>query len=198
LPVTRGGRKKLAEEPERRCIATAETQPKAGLVRFVLDPGGTVTPDVAERLPGRGIWVSADKDALSKAIARNLFARAAKQSAKIPDGLLQLVEKLLVQRTVEFISLARKGGYALCGFSKTKEALVTGGAAVLLQASDGSTAQKAKLRPPEGENTYVSCLNANELGLAFGRESVIHAALAVGGLTEQVKLEAARLKGIRG
>ena len=194
----RAGKKTEAEEATRRCIATGETQPRAGLIRFVLSPDGIVTPDLAERLPGRGIWVSAERDAMKLAIAKKLFSRGAKTQATIPDGLLELVESLLLKRVIDLISLARRNGSAICGFEKTKGALISGKAVVLLQALDGSSPQKGKLRPPDGHNTYISCLKSAELGLAFGRDYVIHAALAAGGLTRSVKKDIARLAGIRG
>ena len=95
------------------------------------------------------------------------------------------------------ISLARKSGDAICGFEKVRGWLIGDEAAVLVQAADGSSDQKRKLRPPTGQNTYISCLTAAELGLAFGREYVIHAALAAGGLTETVIADARRLAGVR-
>ena len=196
--LSRAGRKIKTNEPERRCIASGRVQPTAELIRFVLAPDGTVTPDISGRLPGRGLWVNSHIDPLSLAIKKNAFSKAAKTQAKVPDGLIDLVEQLLVKRLIELLSLARKGGYAICGFDKTKGALITEGVSVLIQAGDGSAPQKQKLRPPSGKNTYISCLKASELGLAFGREHVIHAALAAGGLTRMIKQEAARLAGIRG
>jgi predicted RNA-binding protein YlxR (DUF448 family) len=196
--VTRGGRHSDAEGSERRCIARMESLPKDRMIRFVISPDGIVTPDIAERLPGRGIWVAAEKKALTKAIARNLFARAAKAPAKVPAGLLDLIESLLVSHLISLISLARKGGSAVAGFDKVKSSLLSEQALALIQASDGSEGQKRKLRPPEGENTYISCLKGDELGLAFGREHVIHAALLRGGLSKRVLTEANRLAGIRG
>ncbi len=194
----RAGRKLTTDETERRCIATGCNQPCAGLIRFVLAPDGSVTPDISQRLPGRGLWVAATSDALHRAVNKNAFSRAAKSPATIPDGLLGLVDDLIVKRIIELLSLARKGGYAICGFDKTKSALVADTAVVLLQAVDGSASQMRKLRPPKGENTHISCLKAAELGLAFGREHVIHAALTRGGLTEKIRQEASRLTGIRG
>ncbi|PLS22790.1 hypothetical protein C0U40_01155 [Amylibacter cionae] len=198
MPLGRAGRKTQTDETTRRCIATGEVQPCKGLIRFVLSPDGVVTPDLAERLPGRGMWVSAERSALELAIKKNLFSRAAKARATVPDGLLELLEQLLVQRLVDLISLARRGGNAICGFEKTKGALISEAALVLLQSNDGSESQKRKLRPPNGQNTYISCLTAAELGLAFGRDYVIHAALVGGGLTKSVKRDAARLAGLRG
>lgn len=194
----RAGQKTHNDEHTRRCIATGNIQPRAELIRFVLSPNGIVTPDLSERLPGRGIWVSAQSSAIKTAINKNLFSKAAKSQTIIPNELLKLIEDLLLKRVINLISLARRNGSAICGFEKTKGMLISGKAVVLVQALDGSEPQKRKLRPPNGENTYISCLKAAELGLAFGRDYVIHAALADSGLTKSVKREFLRLARVRG
>jgi predicted RNA-binding protein YlxR (DUF448 family) len=195
--VTRGGRSKDRSVSERRCIATGAAQPKAGLIRFAVSPGGEIVPDVLEKLPGRGIWVSADRSALDKAVRKGLFARAARQPVTIPEDLAGVVERQLVQRVVERISLARRAGEAVAGFEKVKDWLAKDRAAVLIQASDGSERGKSKLRPPSGWDSFIGALTASELGLAFGREHVIHGALSGGGLTDRVIEDAARLSGLR-
>ncbi|MDX5350872.1 MAG: RNA-binding protein [Paracoccaceae bacterium] len=196
--MTRGGREKDRDEPERKCIATGESQPKAGLIRFCLGPDGQIVPDVLGKLPGRGIYVSADRAAIEKAVKKNLFSRAARQPAKVPEGLADLVETLVAQRTVDLLSMARKAGDAVTGYEKVKDWLVKGTAATLIQASDGSERGKTKLHAPDGENGFIGCLSAGEIGLAFGRERAIHAALAAGGLRSRVVMEAAKLAGLRG
>ncbi|MGB4828511.1 MAG: RNA-binding protein [Paracoccaceae bacterium] len=196
--MTRGGREKDREAgAERKCIVTGEVSPKAGLIRFVIGPDATVVPDVAAKLPGRGIYVSANRAALDKAAAKGLFSRAARQPVKAPEGLTDLVESLVLRRVTDLLSMDRKAGNAVTGYEKVKDWLEKCRAKVLIQASDGSERGKTKLRPPDGENTLISCLNAGEIGLAFGRERAIHAALAAGGLTTRVVEEAARLAGLR-
>lgn len=195
--MSRGGREKDREQPERRCIVTGEVQPKRGLVRFVIGPDAMVAPDLAEKLPGRGIWVAADRAALEKAAAKNLFSRAARAQVKAPEDLADLVEAGLARRVVELVSLARKSGRAVAGFEKVKGWLAEGRAKVLLQASDGSERGKGKLWTPQG-GRWFGCLTASELGLSFGRDHVIHGALAAGGLTDKVIVEAGRLTGLRG
>lgn len=195
--MTRGGRINEEDEPERKCIVTGEVQPKSGLIRFCLDPEGQVTPDIMARLPGRGFYVSADRKAIEKAAAKGLFARAAKQPVKVPQGLTDLVESLLLRRVQDTISLCRKANLAVTGYEKVKEWLMNGRAIVLVQAVDGSERGKTKLRPPENGGGFIGCLTARELGLSFGRERAIHAALAAGVLTTRVVEEAARLGGLR-
>ena len=195
--MSRGGQKKHRDDPERRCIATGESQPKAGLIRFVVGPGNVIVPDLAEKLPGRGMWVAADRAALTKAAGKGLFARAAKQAVKTGPELVDQVDELLMKRMIELLSLARKAGQAVTGLEKVKSLLVSEEAVCLIQASDGSEREKRRLRPPKGEKTYFDAANAAELGLAFGRDRVIHAALIAGGLSTLVRYEPARLAGLR-
>lgn len=195
--MARGGARKQADEPERRCIATGDVVPKAELIRFVVGPEGQVVPDLLGKLPGRGLWVRADRAALDRAVGKRLFARAAKQAVEVPGDLVDQLEAGLIRRIVEGLSLARKAGLAVAGYEKVKGWLDSGQAEVLIQASDGSERGKSKLRPPRRKGAYINCLSARELGLAFGREHVIHGALAAGGLTERVVGDAAKLSGVR-
>ena len=154
-------------------------------------------PDVLGKLPGRGIYVASDRGALETAVKKKLFARAARQPVEVQPDLPDMVERQIAARVVELISLARKAGRAVAGYEKVKDWLMKETAAILIQATDGSARGKSKLSSPPGKGTFIGVLTASELGLAFGREHVIHGALAGGGLTDHVVEEAARLSGLR-
>lgn len=189
--------KKPRAEDERRCIVTRETEVKSGLVRFVVGPDNLVIPDVLEKLPGRGMWVSASRKAIDEAVKKGLFARAAKAPAKADPALADQVEGILVRRVVDMLSMGRKAGRAVAGLEKVKTWLIDEKAVVLLQASDGSERGKTALRPPDGPETLIDCLTSSELGMAFGRDTVVHAAMTKDGITNRVLYDAARLKGLR-
>ncbi|MBV7380108.1 RNA-binding protein [Maritimibacter dapengensis] len=196
--MTRGGAPKdRAAGPERRCVGTGEVRPAEGMIRFVVGPDGSVVPDLLNKLPGRGLWITPTRAAFAQAAKKGGFARAAKAQVTVSDDLADRVEAGLADRVIHLISLARKAGGAVAGYEKVKDWLAKDEAHVLLQASDGSERGKSKLRPPRGQNSLYSCLTADELGLAFGRDHVIHAALAGGGLTKRVVEEAAKLASLR-
>jgi uncharacterized protein len=182
--------------PERRCLVTGAGQPKGGLVRFVVGPDGAIVPDVAGRLPGRGMYLAPDRDVIATAVKKKLFTRAARQPVTVPEGLSELIEALILRRLIETLSLAHKAGQALAGYEKARDMVAAGRAAVVVQASDGSERGKTKLRVPPNA-AHVGCLTASELGLSFGRDRVIHAAVAAGGLARRVVEEAARLARLR-
>lgn len=195
--MSRGGASKdRAGGPERKCLATGEVQPKHGLVRFVMGPDSQVVPDVMGKLPGRGVYVAADRAALETAVKKKLFARGFKAPVQVPENLIDEVERQIQRRVVDLLSLARKSGDAVAGYEKVKDWLQKEQAQVLIQAVDGSGRGKSKLSTPHF-GTYIGWLTADELGMAFGRQTVIHAALASGGLSKRVVEEAQRLQGVR-
>ncbi len=199
--MTRGGTAKNRSMPERRCIATGDSGPTDRLVRFVLGPEAVVVPDLAAKLPGRGVWLTAERALVERAVAKKLFSRAFKAQAAAPGDLADRLEALLAQRLIDVIGLARKAGQAVTGFEKVRARLKEGAAGALVQASDGAADGKAKLARlaggVPGGVRIIEVLDSTELGLAFGRDFAIHAALDRGGFADRVIGEAARLGGLR-
>ncbi len=181
---------------QRRCIATGRSVDKSELVRFVLAPSGDIVPDVAERLPGRGVWVSARRDAIDRAVARKQFSRGLRRSVAARQDLADSVESLLVRRIVELLGFARRAGEAVCGFEKCR-ALVSRDASLLLHARDGSAAGLDKLAG-RSSVTVLRVLDRVELAEAFGRTEAVHVALQSGGLATRIARECTRLAGFRG
>ena len=203
--MTRGGAAKTQDEPERRCIATGERGPTDRLVRFVLGPDAQVVPDLAAKLPGRGVWLTAERALVDKAVAKKLFSRAFKAQAAASADLADRLEALLAARLIDVISLARKAGQAVTGFEKVRARLKDGTVGALVHASDGAADGKSKLNRlaiglaggVPGEAREIDVLDSTELGLAFGRDFAIHAALDRGGFADRAFGEAARLSGLR-
>jgi hypothetical protein len=191
-PETRGGASSL-----RRCLVTRESLPKSAMVRFVVGPDREVVPDVDGKLPGHGFWIKADRVLLEQACHRNLFAKAARQSVVVPPDLPATVESLLARRCLELIGLARGAGAAVAGFEKCRAWLQSGKAGLLLAACDGAADGRAKLRALAGALPAVELFSSAELSRALGRDNAVHGAVAAGGFTAKLSMEAARLAGVR-
>lgn len=167
------------------------------MIRFVIGPEENIIPDVFSKLPGKGIWVGASKSSVEKALNKNIFSSVLKKPVEIDKNLDQTIQRSVLNKLIKLISLARKANQAVAGFEKTKNQLKLGKTKLLIQASDGSIREKSRLRPPDGENSIINCLNMKELGLAFSKENVIHASIMNGGLCKEISLEALRLAGLR-
>jgi hypothetical protein len=188
-----------ADEPERgpfrRCLVTRERQPKEAMLRFVLGPDRKVIPDLAERLPGRGMWLSAKADVIEQAARRGAFAKAVRGEVLVPPDLRATIEDGLRGRIRDLVGFARRAGQAVSGWQAAREWLQAGRVGLLVQAADGSPAEKARLVGLR-QLPMVAPLDAALLGTLFGRERAVHVAIAPGRLAERIAAEAARLEGV--
>ena len=191
------------EEPERgphrRCIVTRTIGERGRMIRFVLGPDRQVVPDLAARLPGRGMWLSARADVLETARARGAFARVARGPVSCPADLAAILQAGLRQRVVEHLGLARRAGQAVSGFAKAREWVSRGNAAGVVQADDGSVDERARLLSGALRGIWVAWpLPADALGAVFGRDHAVHVAIAPGKLAGALLNEIERFAGITG
>lgn len=182
--------------PLRRCLVGG-TGPVETMIRFVLAPDGSVVPDVAGRLPGRGFWLSARRDTVKTACAKKLFAKAARAQVTVAPGLDDEVERLLVRRCLDLLGMARRAGQAVVGFEKVRTHLRIAEAGVLLAAADGAANGREKVAALAPDVPLIGLFSAEELGTALGRGHAVHAVVAPGAIADKFLREAARLAGFR-
>lgn len=184
---------------ERRDLVTHQAMDESCLIRFVAGPDGAVAPDLGRKLPGRGMWVAADRASVETAVKKNLFSRSAKAPMKPAADLADLVERLLVRRCLDQLGLARREGVLISGFEKSADAIRSGRAAWLIEAADGSADGRGKLLGLARHQATQVCgaFTADDLSLALGLENAIHAVLLAGGRADRWGQEASRLAGFR-
>src|SRR6266404_7180615 len=175
---------------ERMCAVTRAVRPIDELIRFVVSPQGEVIADLKRKLPGRGLWVSASRQAVAEAVRRNQFSRGFKRDVRATPSLAADTETLLVRSVIEALAMAAKAGQVVSGFGKVQGALERRQAEALIHASDGAAdgirkldaivRQNAGINDESPEFPVVTALTSEQLDLALGRSNVIHAALLAG------------------
>jgi uncharacterized protein len=171
--------------------------PKEAMLRFVMGPARELIPDPGGRLPGRGLWLAAQDGVLRKALKQGAFARAARGPVTVPADLGAFVVLALRQRVRDFLGFARRGGEAVAGREAVLEWLRAGRVGLVIQASDGSPAERERLLGRR-DLPVVAPLTGEELGAVFGRDRVVHVAVAPGKLAQALRAEAERLGGFEG
>ena len=182
-----------AQPGERRCLVTGVPKVREALIRFVLGPDRVVYPDLAEKLEGRGVWISANKNALQTAISKRLFNKGFALAVKIPENLIEMVESGLKKRALDLLGLANKSGLLEMGFEKIKETASKEDMLLLIEASDGSEAERKRLQVYLPQVPVVSVLTRTELGFEMGREACVHIAVKKSKMTLTLQKEMMRL-----
>lgn len=165
--------------PLRTCLATGEVLPRERLMRFVVDPDGRIVPDIAGKLPGRGLWLTPTRAALEKAIARKAFARGARRQVVVDAGLADLIERQLLERAIGALGFARRGGHAVSGFAKVEERLRSRKIALIVIATNATDSDSRGKLAGWGVPDVAFC-DAATLGRIFGREDATYVGIARG------------------
>jgi uncharacterized protein len=184
---------------QRRDVASGESSDTDSMIRFVVSPEGGLVPDVAHKLPGRGIWIRSDRHALEIAIRKNIFSRAAKRQVKTDPGLIDQVHGLLRRRCLDLLGLARREGLLISGYEKILGNVKAKKLAWLIEATDGSADGRNRIlaanRAAQGNAKICGCFDNSDLSLALGLENAIHVALLPGRRVERWSSEMKRLSG---
>ena len=182
--------------PLRRCFVSNDRLPKEALLRFVVDPADTIVFDAEQRLPGRGLWLKAERDMIDTAASKRLFSKAARRSVRVPDGLVNIVAAGLKRHCLDRLGLARRAGLVAVGFEQVRAQARTGGVALLFEAKDGSAVGRGKITGIVPDVPVIDAFTGEELGRALGREHAVHVALSAGKLTDALGVEVRRYCGV--
>ncbi len=197
MPQTEQDTAATDAEGQRTCIASGEKKPKEQMVRFVIGPDATAVPDLDEKLPGRGLWLSAERDMIHTACTRNLFAKRARRQVTADADLADRVEGLLARRCIELLQLARRSGLLTIGFDEVRRRLDGGVGGLLLAATDGAPESRKKVTEMAPDVPVAEALTGDELGLVMGRERIVHALVEPGRMADRLARELGRLAGLR-
>lgn len=202
------GAASVAPGTERTCALTRALKPASELIRFVLGPGDTVVPDVRRKLPGRGLWITGNREAIEEAVRRNIFARGFNRSVKVPADLAAETDRLLERASLDALAMAAKAGAVIAGYSKVESAINRNEAQALLHSRDGAADGKRKLEAAlrrnkgqkdriAGEIAVIDEFTGTQLDLALNRPNVVHAALLAGPGNETFLARVRRLQRFR-
>ena len=80
--------------PLRKCLASGEMKPKKEMIRVVRSKEGEVSVDLTGKKPGRGAYVSRNREAVLQAKQKNLFASQlqARVSDEIYDDIIAIID----------------------------------------------------------------------------------------------------------
>ncbi len=198
MPLTDSLEKEAESDqgPLRRCLVSGEQRPKAELLRFVVGPNGDLVFDIAGRLPGRGLWLKAERDMIDTAASKRLFSKAARQSVTTPDDLVALVAAGLKRRCLDRLGLARRAGLVAVGFEKVRAQANTGDTVLILEAADGAANGRRKITGLAPGALVIDVFTGAELGQALGRDHAVHVSLRADRLTDTLTVEARRYSDV--
>ncbi len=199
------GAAKAASGVARHCALTRQLMPVEDMIRFVVGPGSHVVPDVKRKLPGRGLWITGTRAAVTEAVKRNVFSRGFKQEVRVASDLARTADQMLGRAALDALAIAGKAGRVVAGFSKVEQAIARDDLKALIRARDAAddgtrklaAALQRKMAQKPREIVIIDLFSGEQLDLALNRPNVVHAALLGGPGSETFLARVARLHRFR-
>ena len=124
----KGLHKAFKASPQRKCSVTGNIYNKAEMIRFVIGPDESLVPDLAAKLPGRGVYVACTAEAVKAIAQKGKLAKAVQRSLKrslakgaIEQDLVGQVAGLLKKRLLDRLGMQLRSGMLIVGFDKLVE-----------------------------------------------------------------------------
>ena len=189
------------KSPIRTCIISGRSLPQSQLIRLVASEAGEILPDISGKLPGRGVWVTADRAIVSQATTTKHGTKRLGQAlgGDIPPNLMARIETMLVTRCQQILGIGRRGGLVIGGGGAIKAAKNSPSIDWLIIASDASPREASAMRASTRPQHQCVALHSSEIGPVFGRESLVFAASFVSSsrYSQSLAKELRRLDGMR-
>jgi predicted RNA-binding protein YlxR (DUF448 family)/ribosomal protein L7Ae-like RNA K-turn-binding protein len=189
----------VSEKSFRTCLITRKCYPKEDLLRFVVSPEKVLVFDGLKRLPGRGLWITANKDSISQAISTKIFTKISRTQLIVPDNLIETIASFFKTKCLNKIGLCKKAGATAVGFQKVRAQVASIGTVCLLEAKDGALDGRRKMTALTKKVSIIDFFTREELGRALGVEDAVHVGLTGNKITVALQDELkqyARIIGI--
>lgn len=187
-----------AEQGLKTCIVSRKLYPREEMFRFVLSPENQLIFDLDEELPGKGIWLDANRDSLEKALKIKAFDKAVKGKPFLDFVSHEHIVNRFKVKCLSYLGFAQKKGDVIHGFEKIesylrllsdpKKAWKNVGFTGLLLYADGSGVNLDKLQAKARALDLVEIdgFSVGELSKAIGRDDVVYLYMKGSALSEKI------------
>jgi hypothetical protein len=159
---------------ERTCVGCQQVHPKEQLIRLVCSPTAQVLPDVHGKLPGRGVYLCAQRSCVEQAFKRARLQEAFRREVTLApiEELVRAMASVMKERALGCIRIARKAGRVVSGYTQVSRALMHEPVACLLVAEDTARERQREYQSwcAARQIPYRSCLTKARLGELAGRD----------------------------
>nr|CRH07746.1 Conserved protein of unknown function. Putative nucleic-acid-binding protein implicated in transcription termination [Candidatus Magnetococcus massalia] len=187
----------------RTCAVTRQQAEALYLIRFVVAPDGQLMEDLAGKLPGRGLHILPQPDAVTQLLKRKgLVSRLASGTVTLPveEQLHSRLERALERRLMDALGLARRAGALIMGLREVEERIARGERPWVIMARDTAehTVEKTLRlvqRPARQGEQALTCfqlLDRDRLGAACGRGPMAVLGIAHNGVQRRIRQDAWR------
>ena len=164
-------------------------------IKISLSPDNELVPDLHNNLPGKSIWVPANKARINDILKEDdleTFLGAQRLSTK---DLIFLIEKLLRNKILNSISLAKKAGYLAIGLDKIKTQLIGKKHCLIVVAKGAKSLKNYSMFSSNDISCFENILYQKDLERSTGKNNVKYVGILSKNFKKTIQVDLNKLKG---
>ena len=168
---------------------------KDNFIKICLSPDNILIPDLCDKLPGKSVWLPADK-ALIVDILRDEDLKTYFGISKIysPD-LVSIIEMVLRKKIVSSISMTKKSGVLAVGLDAIKAQLIQNSHCLIIVAMGAKGLANKSYFASENVSVFEGLLEQKDLEKSTGKINVKYVGVFSKNFKKTIQVDLNKLKG---
>ena len=168
---------------------------KDDFIKICLSPDNKLIPDLCEKLPGKSVWLPADKslivDILKKEDLKTYFG----VSKIFSPDLVSIIEIVLRKKIMSSISMTKKSGVLAIGLDAIKAQLIQNRHCLIIVAMGAKSLANKSYFASENVSIFESLLEQKDLEKSTGKINVKYVGVFSKNFKKTIQVDLNKLKG---
>ena len=168
---------------------------KDDFIKISLSPDNKLIPDLSDKLPGKSVWLPADKalivDILRKEDLKTYFG----VSKIFSSDLVSLIETVLRKRILSSISMTKKTGALAIGLDAIKTQLIQKRHCLIIVAKGAKSLAGKSFFVSKNISVFESLLEQRDLEKSTGKINVKYVGIFSKNFKKTIQVDLNKLKG---
>ena len=164
-------------------------------IKLSLSPDNKLVPDLHNNLPGKSIWVPANKKLIKYIQERDDVKAHFGVSRLFSNDLVFLVRKILRKKILSSVSLAKKAGYLAIGLDTIKTQFIEKKHCLIVVAKGAKSLQGYSVFSSNNVSCFENLLYQKDLEKSTGKNNVKYVGILSKNFKKTIQVDLNKLKG---
>ena len=168
---------------------------KDDFIKISLSPDNRLVPDLRDKLPGKSIWLPANKALITDILRKKDLKSYFGVSEILTPDLVFLIEMILRKKILNSISLAKKAGFLAIGLDTIKTKLIEKNHCLIVVAKGAKSLQRYSVFSSSNVSCFENLLYQKDLEKSTGKNNVKYVGILSKNFKKTIQVDLNKLKG---
>ena len=164
-------------------------------IKISLSPDNKLVPDLYNNLPGKSIWVPANKARIKDVLKEDKLKALFGEQQLSTNDLIFLIEKLLRKKILNSISLTKKAGSLAIGLDTIKTQLIGKKHCLIVVAKGAKSLRSYSFFSSNDISCFENLLYQEDLEKSTGKNNVKYVGILSKNFKKTIQVDLNKLKG---